>query len=60
MKQNSTEDSVNAAMTPTSKDKFKCDKCSFSSSTEGGLETHVCKKQNDQKAIVEKNYPPIM
>ena len=57
MKQNTIENSVNAALTPTSKDKFKC---SFSSSTEGGIKTHVSKKHNNQKAIVEKNYPPTM
>ena len=60
MKQNTIENSVNAALTPTSKDKFKCDKCSFSNSTESRLKTHVSKKHNDQKAVVEKNYPPTI
>ena len=51
MKQNTIENSVNAALTPTLKDTFKRDKCSFCISTEGGLKTHVSKKHNDLKQL---------
>jgi hypothetical protein len=41
----------------TSFNRFKCDKCDFSTNSENGLKTHNTKKHKDQKENSEEIFP---